>query len=229
MPDSADSSIARRLACIRASLPEGVELVAVSKFHPAEKLRQAYDAGQRAFGESRVQELCAKIPLLPDDVRWHFIGHLQTNKVRQLVATRRVHLIESVDSERLLRAIDAESGRAGIVSRVLMQVHVAREETKFGLDPAELADFFASRRFESLRATHICGIMGMASNTDDTARVAADFDAIADAARSALAAAPDLRGFDIVSMGMSGDYPLAIAAGSTHIRIGTAIFGNREY
>ncbi len=225
---TAPDTIATRLTAIRASVPEGVELVAVSKFHPAEQLRQAYDAGQRAFGESRVQELCAKIPLLPDDVRWHFIGHLQTNKVRQLVATRRVHLIESVDSERLLQVIDAESERAGIVSRVLMQVHVAREDTKFGFSPAELHEFFNLRRFESLRATHICGIMGMASNTDDTARVAADFAAIAEAAADALRTAPDLRGFDIISMGMSDDYPLAIAAGSTHVRIGTAIFGPRQ-
>lgn len=223
------SAIATRITDIRASLPEGVELVAVSKFHPVEKLQQAYDAGQRAFGESRVQELCAKISQMPSDVRWHFIGHLQTNKVRQLVSTRSVHLIESVDSERLLAAIDAESVRAGIVSRVLMQVHVAREETKFGFDPGELVRFFADRRFESLEATHICGIMGMASNTDDAARVAADFAAIARTAKDILAAAPDLRGFDTISMGMSDDYPLAIAAGSNLIRIGTAIFGDREY
>lgn len=227
--DLRSADIAQRLAHVRSTLPPGVELVAVSKFHPVEKLAEAYRAGQRAFGESRVQELCAKIPQLPRDVRWHFIGHLQSNKVRQLVGTGRIHLIESVDSERLLRLIDAESERAGIVSRVLLQVHVAREETKFGFTPAELDDFFRRRAFESLKATHICGVMGMASNTDDTARVAADFAAIDGARRAAMAAAPDLRGFDMVSMGMSDDYPLAIAAGSTHIRIGTAIFGQREY
>ena len=224
-----DDTVRRRLDAVRSTLPEGVELVAVSKFHPAGELRQAYDAGQRKFGESRVQELCAKIPLMPDDTQWHFIGHLQTNKVRQLLASRRVALIESVDSLRLLQAIDAESKRLGIISRVLLQVHVAREETKFGFSPEEFAEFFRAGVFRSLEATHICGIMGMASNTDDTARVAADFRQIADCRRQALALAPDLRGFDIVSMGMSGDYPLAIAEGSTLVRIVTAIFGPREY
>lgn len=133
--------IADRIEAIRATLTEGVELNAVSKFHPVEALREAYDAGQRVFGESRVQELLAKIPQMPGDVRWHFIGHLQTNKVRQIVG--RVALIESVDSERLLRLIDAESERAGVVSRVLMQVHVAREETKFGFLPEELVSWMA--------------------------------------------------------------------------------------
>ncbi len=220
--------IAERIAEIRAGIPSGVELVAVSKFHPAEAVAEAYAAGQRVFGESRVQELCAKIPLLPEDVCWHFIGHLQTNKVRQLVATGRVALIESVDSERLLRVIDAESKRAGIVSRVLLQVHVAMEETKFGFTPEELDTFFADGVFRSLEATHLCGVMGMASNTDDSGRVAADFAAIAGVRRRALELAPDLRGFDIVSMGMSHDYHAAIAAGSTHVRIGTAIFGERS-
>lgn len=224
-----NQSIAARLDALRHTLPEGVELVAVSKFHPASRLMEAYAAGQRAFGESRVQELTQKIAQMPSDVRWHFIGHLQTNKVRALVSTGRVHLIESIDSERLLRVVDRESARAGVVSRVLMQVHVAREETKFGFSPDELEDFFRSRAFESLQATHICGLMGMASNTDDTARVAADFEAIARAYDNALKAAPDLRGFNILSMGMSHDYELAIAAGSTEVRIGTAIFGNRGY
>lgn len=220
-------AIAQALNDIRSTLPQGVELVAVSKFHPAEAIAEAYAAGQRAFGESRVQELLDKIPALPADVRWHFIGHLQTNKVRQLVGTHRVALIESVDSERLLSLIDAESERAGIVSRVLLQVHVAQEETKFGFTPEELLDYFRRRAFEGLRATHLCGIMGMASNTDDDARVAADFAAIADLRRQIMAIAPDLRGFDTVSMGMSHDYPLAIAAGATLVRVGTAIFGER--
>ncbi|MDE6198004.1 MAG: YggS family pyridoxal phosphate-dependent enzyme [Muribaculaceae bacterium] len=220
--------IAEALDKIRSTLPQGVELVAVSKFHPVEALAEAYAAGQRAFGESRVQELLTKIPELPADVRWHFIGHLQTNKVRALVGTRRIALIESVDSENLLRIIDSESERAGVVSNVLMQVHVAQEQTKFGFLPDDLLDFFRRRAFESLRATHICGIMGMASNTDDTARVRADFEAIAALRRRILDIAPDLRGFDIVSMGMSDDYPLAIEAGSTLVRVGTAIFGERE-
>lgn len=223
------ASIATSLTRIRSTLPRGVELVAVSKFHPTEALLEAYEAGQRAFGESRIQELLAKIPMLPDDIRWHFIGHLQTNKVRALVATRRIALIESVDSERLLELIDKESDRADVTSRVLMQVRVAQEETKFGFLPEELLEYFKARRFENLRATHICGIMGMASNTDDTARISADFEAIADIKRQIEALCPDLRGFDILSMGMSDDYPLAIAAGSNLVRVGTAIFGARQY
>lgn len=222
------SGISTALGKIRSTLPQGVELVAISKFHPAEAVREAYDAGQRIFGESRINELCDKITALPDDIQWHFIGHLQTNKVRRLVGTRRIALIESIDSERLLRLVDEESARAGIITRVLLQVHVAQEETKFGFLPDELLDFFRNRAFESLKATHICGIMGMASNTDDIARVAADFRQIAGLKKQIDTICPDLRGFDIISMGMSHDYQLAVAAGSTHVRIGTAIFGERS-
>jgi len=218
-------SIARRLEAVRATLSEGVTLCAVSKFHPVEALREAYDAGQRVFGESRVMELLDKQAQLPADIEWHFIGHLQTNKVRKLIG--RTALIESVDSERLLRLIDAESERAGVVTRVLMQVHVAQEETKFGMTPDELVDFFARGGHHTLHATHICGIMGMASNVDDPARWEADFRAIADTARAIGAAAPDLRGFDIISMGMSHDYPQAMACGATLVRVGSAIFGAR--
>lgn len=221
------SGISTALGEIRSTLPQGVELVAVSKFHPADAVREAYDAGQRIFGESRINELCDKITALPDDIQWHFIGHLQTNKERRLVGTRRIALIESIDSERLLRLVDEESARAGIISRVLLQVHVAQEETKFGFLPDEMLDFFRHRTFESLKATHICGIMGMASNTDDNTRVAADFRLIADIKKQIGALCPDLRGFDILSMGMSHDYQLAVEAGSTHVRIGTAIFGER--
>ncbi len=220
--------IADALRDIRATIPAGVELVAVSKFHPAEAVAEAYAAGQRLFGESRVQELAAKAPALPADISWHFIGHLQTNKVRQLIGLRPA-LIESVDSSRLLDAIDAESARAGIVSRVLMQVHVAQEETKFGLTPDEMLGFFASRAFEKLRATHICGLMAMASNTDDMTRVADDFARVAALKTEIQQQCPDLRGFDILSMGMSHDYPLAIAAGANMVRVGSAIFGERNY
>ena len=220
--------IASNLLSVLATLPEGVTLTAVSKFHPVEALMEAYVAGQRVFGESRVQELVAKIPQMPADVRWHFIGHLQTNKVRQVVG--RVSMIESVDSERLLDKIDAESAKAGVVTRVLMQLHVAAEETKSGFTPEELLDYFRGGRFESLKATHICGVMGMATNTDDEKRIAEDFESIArvfDTIRTEIA--PDLRGFDTVSMGMSHDYPLAVSCGSTMVRVGTGIFGEREY
>ena len=221
--------IADTIRTLHAALPAGVELVAVSKFHPVEALREAYDAGQRIFGESRIQELIPKIDRMPEDVRWHFIGHLQTNKVRQLVRTRRIAMIESVDSRRLLDLIDAESEREGIVSRVLMQVHVAAEETKTGFSPDELIDYFSTRQFENLKSTHICGIMGMATNTDDETRIEADFRAIADLASRIRSIAPDLRGFDTISMGMSDDYNIAIKCGSNLVRIGTAIFGNRNY
>lgn len=218
--------IADNLAAVRATLPAGVELVAVSKFHPIEALAEAYAAGQRVFGESRVQELAVKVPALPADIRWHFIGHLQTNKVKQVVGL--ATLIESVDSERLLSLIDREAAARGVVQRVLMQVHVAAEETKFGFLPDELLAYFHARRFEQLQATHICGIMGMASNTDDEDRVRYDFQAIASLHSQILQLCPDLRGFDTISMGMSHDYPLAIAAGSNLVRIGTAIFGPRQ-
>lgn len=213
---------------IHAELPEGVELVAVSKFHPVEAVREAYDAGQRIFGESRVQELMEKVPQLPGDIRWHFIGHLQTNKVRKIIG--HVAMIESVDSERLLDIIDEESAKAGVITNVLMQVHVAREETKFGLTPDEMLAFFRSKAFERLTNTHICGIMGMASNTDDMERIRSDFRAIHDLfVQIRDNESLGLRGFNVVSMGMSGDWKIAVDEGSTLIRIGTAIFGQRQY
>lgn len=221
------SSVAENITRVLGELPAGVRLVAVSKFHPVEKLREAYAAGQRRFGESRVQELLAKEPHMPSDVEWHFIGHLQTNKVRQLIG--KTSLIESVDSERLLDLIDKESERSGVVTRVLMQVHVAMEETKSGFLPDELLEYFRDRRFENLKATHICGVMGMASNTDDMQRVKRDFAAIADIYGKIREMTPDLRGFDTLSMGMSHDWRLAVAEGSNLVRIGTSIFGEREY
>ena len=221
------SHISDTIRSLQAQLPQGVGLVAVSKFHPAEAIREAYDAGQRIFGESRVQELLGKISQLPSDVRWHFIGHLQTNKVKMIVG--KVSMIESIDTEKLLMLVDRVSAELGVTSRVLMQVHVAAEETKFGFSPDELLEFFSARRFESLQATHICGLMGMATNIDDTSRVSADFHAIAALRDKILEISPDLRGFDVLSMGMSHDYPLAIEAGANLIRIGTAIFGDRQY
>ena len=146
-----------------------MSLVAVSKFHPAEAVLEAYAAGQRLFGESRAQELTAKAATLPADIRWHFIGHLQTNKVKPVVAA--ASLIESIDSERLLMAVDREAERQGKRMDVLLQVHVAREETKFGFSPEELLDLIRRRVFENLKAVHICGLMAMASNTDATDRV----------------------------------------------------------
>lgn len=220
-------NVAENLRKIKSEIPDGVELIAVSKFHPAEILLQAYNAGQRRFGESRVKEMLEKQSVLPQDIIWHFIGHLQTNKVKQLVG--HVSMIESVDSERLLDLVDSESCKANVITNVLMQLHVAKEETKFGFYPEELMEYFAAGKYKNLTHTHICGVMGMASNTDDKDRIKSDFIEINNVFRSIKNMCDDLRGFDIVSMGMSHDWKLAVDEGSNMVRIGTAIFGEREY
>lgn len=214
-------------ACIDA-LPEGVALVAVSKFHPAQAIQAAYGEGQRIFGESRAVELVEKAKCLPDDINWHFIGHLQTNKVRMIIPY--VSLIQSVDSERLLRLINTEAARINRTVDVLLQVHVAQEDTKFGFSPDELISLVESGSLNELEHIRICGIMGMASNTDDTMRIENDFEAIAQTFR-ALKSLPlkDAQAFTILSMGMSDDHQLAIAHGSNMVRIGSSIFGIREY
>lgn len=220
--------IADRLKSIRDTLPEGVELVAVSKFHPSEAIKEAYDAGQRIFGESRAAELTDKVAKLPDDIVWHFIGHLQTNKVRPVVAAASV--IQSIDSERLLLAVDREAEKQGRHVDVLLQLHVAAEETKFGLTPDEAIEL-AIRVVPQLKAVTVTGVMGMASNTpDDKERIATDFRTIRDTF-DRLAAGP-LSGeprFTVCSMGMSDDRSIAIECGSNMVRIGTDIFGRREY
>lgn len=220
--------IRERIEEIKSTLPGDVTLVAVSKFHPAEAIMQAYEAGQRVFGESRATELAEKAASLPDDITWHFIGHLQTNKVRLVVP--HASLIQSVDSERLLRCIDAESRRAGKVTDVLLQVHVAMEETKYGFLPDELINLLDNGILEETPGVRVRGIMGMASNVDDDARIAADFKSIrATFDRIKSMSLPQAMDFNIVSMGMSDDYRLAIDCGSNMIRIGTTIFGAREY
>lgn len=220
--------VAEEIIKLREEIPEGISLVAVSKFHPASMIREAYDVGQRLLERAVFRNFFEKIPLLPEDIEWHFIGHLQTNKVRQLIG--KVALIESVDSEKLLALIDSESRKAGVVTNVLMQVHVAAEETKFGFLPEELMSYFKDKRFENLTNTHICGVMGMASNTSDMSRVRADF---AEIRRIFREISEDnslgLRGFDRVSMGMSHDWRIAVEEGSTSVRIGSLIFGEREY
>ncbi|MBP5315363.1 MAG: YggS family pyridoxal phosphate-dependent enzyme [Muribaculaceae bacterium] len=219
-------SIESRLKAVVASLPPQVTLVAVSKFHLVEAIREAYDAGQRIFGESRAQELAAKAPQLPADIRWHFIGHLQTNKVSVVVP--HVELIHSVDSLRLLRVIDREAARIGKCQDVLLQLHVAEEETKFGFAVNEIAD--AIGEASSLENVRLRGLMAMATNTDDNARVRADFlsvKAAFDSVKGGLSA--DSRSqFDILSMGMSHDRDIAAECGSTMVRVGTDIFGIRK-
>lgn len=213
-------AVSSNLRAILGQLPEGVELVAVSKFHPLEMLREAYDAGQRRFGESRADELAAKAAAMPADTVWHFIGHLQTNKVRRVVACASV--IESIDSERVLRAVSAEAERAGRCIDVFLQAHVAAEETKTGFLPQEIPA--AAELAASLGGVRVVGLMGMASNTDDSERVSADFAALAALSRELQKIIPSATE---LSMGMSGDWPLAVAQGATLVRIGSAIFGPR--
>ena len=220
--------IKARLESIRSTLADGVTLVAVSKFHPLEALREAYDAGQRDFGESRVQELAAKAAAMPADVRWHFIGHLQTNKVRQLLPS--VYLIHSIDSLHLLQTVDREARRIDKTVDVLLQLHVAAEETKFGFSPDECARLVESGALSSLANVRVRGLMAMATNTDNFAQVEAEFRRVCDLFNR-LKAGPfsDNPDFTEISMGMSDDYPIAIRCGSTMVRIGSSIFGERQY
>ena len=221
-------SIAYEVRMIASELPSGVKLVAVSKFHPVEKLMQAYDAGQRLFGESRVQELAQKVGAMPSDVQWHFIGHLQTNKVRQLVP--HVHLIHSVDSLKLLQCINKEAARIDRVVDVLLQVHVAQEVEKFGFAIDELEALANEGQLAAMPNVRVVGLMAMATNTDDEAEIRKEF---AEAHRAfeylKQGCYRNNAEFCELSMGMSDDYHLAIAEGSTMVRIGTTIFGIREY
>lgn len=220
--------IAENLKNLRSQLSPDVELVAVSKFHPVEALKEAYDAGQRVFGESRALELQAKASALPSDIRWHFIGHLQTNKVKKVVEC--AELIHSIDSERLLRAVDEEAAKAGRTPGVLLQLHVAREETKFGFTPDEILTLVTPELLSSLKAIRIRGVMGMASNVDDQERIREDFRAIASTfSRLKERCFSDDPHFSVVSMGMSHDWPTAVEEGANMIRVGTSIFGEREY
>ena len=204
---------------IRNTLPADVTLVAVSKYHSAEQIAEAYAAGCRDFGESRVQELKLKQATLPKDIRWHFIGHLQTNKVRDLLRLR-PYLIQSVDSEHLLRAIDIEAGKQGIVQDILLELHVAAEETKSGMSIDEFNQLLNSlTEYPNIR---IRGIMGMATNTDDEPEIHRCFHALHEQYLRFL----DQCSLDngLLSMGMSDDYSIALSEGSTMVRIGSAIF-----
>lgn len=218
-------SIASKILEIRSTLPDGVELVAVSKFHPVEAIEEAYAAGQRLFGESRVQELTAKYEQLPKDIEWQMIGHLQTNKVRAIAPF--VSLIQSVDSQRLLECINREAERCGRVIDCLLEVHVTAEDSKSGWDVAELREYLNSGAIAELKNIRIRGVMGMATFTDDEAVVRADFERIAAVKREFEEYFDN--SFNILSMGMSDDYPIAIEYGSTMVRVGSYIFGAREY
>ena len=250
-------SIASNIAQIRQHIPDGVTLICVSKFHPVEAIMQAYEAGERDFGESRVQELLPKYEALPKDIRWHFIGHLQTNKVKQIVPF--VHMIHSVDSIRLLETINREAEKIGRRIKVLLEVHIAKEETKSGFTPEEILSLNTqlsgvpdeARGFVGCSSTlnyiDICGLMGMATNTDDESEWRRCFRAIASLASQLITSSPHrlitssphhlitssphrlIASSPEISMGMSDDYLVAIEEGSTMVRIGSTIFGSRGY
>lgn len=218
-------SIKERLHNILATLPEGVSLVAVSKFHPAERLQEAYDAGQRIFGESRPQEMAAKQAVLPDDIVWTMIGHLQTNKVKMIAPF--VSMISSVDSERLTVEIERQAAKCNRTIDILLEVHVADEQTKSGWDYEELRQYLATGSLQRMEHIRVRGVMTIATNTDDEPIIRRDFERI----RSIYNELKPLfdESFDTLSIGMSDDYPIALEYGSTMVRIGTAIFGAREY
>ena len=215
--------IEENLSRLRSELPANVKLLAVSKFQPLERLLEAYQAGQRRFGENRPQELAAKAVQLPQDIEWHFIGHLQTNKLKMVLPY--AALVESVDSLHLLEAVDEWGEAHERVIPVLLEIHIGAEETKQGFYEEEVLDIL----FRAEKFTHIrfCGLMGMASHTDDEEMVRADFTRISvffDYLRDLF---PELTDFNELSIGMSEDWPIAVACGSTQVRIGSAIFGPR--
>ncbi len=223
-----EKSPAQRISEIKATLPNGVELVAVSKFHPAEMIQNAYESGQRIFSESHVQELQAKHELLPTDIQWHFIGHLQRNKVKYI--TPYVSLIQSVDSPRLLEEINKHALANGRCVDCLLQLHVAQEETKFGFTPQECMDYLATGEWQQMQGIRLCGMMCMASNVEDTSQIAHEFNIAYHTYEQAKDTFfPHTDSFSIRSWGMSHDYPIAIQCGSNMVRIGTAIFGPRQY
>lgn len=221
-------SIRANLDAIRSSLPQGVRLVAVSKFHPQEALMQAYDAGQRIFGESRVQELSSKQQCLPTDIEWHLIGHLQTNKIKAVVPY--VHTIESIDSWKVLSEIDRSAAIVNRKINCLFEIYIAQEDSKYGLSFDECRNLLKNENWQALKHVQIAGVMGMASNTDDEDQIRREF-------KSLKTFFNELRqdyfsndsAFCEISMGMSHDYKIAIEEGSTLVRVGTSIFGEREY
>lgn len=220
--------IAENLKQILNELPDGVRLVAVSKFHPNEAIEEAYRAGQRVFGESKVQEMTAKHDSLPADIEWHFIGHLQTNKVKYIVPY--VSLIHGIDSLRLLEEVDKQAAKIERTVNCLLQLHIACEETKFGFSMDECRELLNSGTWKKLNHVRICGLMGMASNTDDVEQVRREFNTLGKFFQEAKSTwfAED-EAFKELSMGMSHDYHEAIASGSTLIRVGSKIFGERNY
>lgn len=216
--------VAKALSSIKEALPAGVELVAVSKFHPVDRLMEAYNAGQRIFAESRPQELAAKVPQMPSDVRWHFIGHLQTNKLKLVLPY--VELVQSVDSLHLLEAINAWGMANNKVTDVLLELHLGAEETKQGFTAEEILSVVSWAGTAQLKNIRIRGLMGMATNTDNMEVVERDFERIERLFLELQAVNPQITE---LSIGMSGDWPVAVRHHATMVRIGTDIFGPREY
>ena len=221
-------SIADNLKQVLAELPQGVRLVAVSKFHPNEAIEEAYQAGQRIFGESKVQEMTAKYESLPKDIEWHFIGHLQSNKIKYMIPY--VAMIHGIDTYKLLAEVNKQAVKAGRTANCLLQIHVAQEETKFGFSPEECREMLDTGEWKALTNVRICGLMGMASNTDNIEQINREFcllDRLFNELKETWFAGSD--DFRELSMGMSHDYHEAIAAGSTLVRVGSKIFGERNY
>lgn len=222
------NGIAQRLLEIRESLPDNVTLVAVSKTHPAEFIQAAYNAGQRVFGENKVQEMAAKYEVLPKDIEWHFIGHVQRNKIRQMASF--VSTIQGIDSFAALEETNRQAERFGRTITCLLQIHIATEESKFGFFPQECSDMLAEGKWRTLSHVRIGGVMGMASNTDNNGQVLSEFTNLVEffqfAKEHFFSGDPDFR---TISAGMSGDYRAAIQAGSNMVRVGTGIFGARDY
>jgi len=216
--------IASKISSIRNTLPPNIELVAVSKLQPSASILEAYNAGQRHFGENRAQEFAVKYNQLPQDIVWHFIGHLQTNKVKMV--TGKAHLIHSVDSARLLWALEKEALKQGIQQRCLLELYIATEETKSGFSWEEILSLISDPMFANLKAINICGLMGMASFVSDPQQIRTEFQKLKQyfdiLKQSTFAHNPH---FNILSMGMSGDWPIAVEEGSTLIRVGSQIFG----
>jgi len=221
-------NITGQLQSIWNELPAGVRLVAVSKLHPTEMILEAYKAGQKIFGENKAQELAKKYEDLPKDIEWHFIGHLQTNKIKYIIPF--VAMIHSIDSEKLLLEVNKNAQKAGRKVNVLLQIHIAKEETKYGFSPEECLDLLNSGVHKTLDAVCIRGLMGMATFTEDMTAVRSEFNMLSSFFKKLkqdfFSSAPD---FNELSIGMSEDYHEAIAAGSTLVRIGSKIFGERQY
>lgn len=221
-------SIVSNLDAIKQQLPGNVQLVAVSKFHPKDALMEAYNAGQRIFGESRVQELDQKAKELPSDIQWHLIGHLQTNKVKFIIPY--IHTIQSIDSWKILSEVNKHAKQAGRIIQCLLEIKIAQEDSKFGLSFDDCRELLQNQDWKSLEYVHICGVMGMATLTDDKVQIRKEFKALksfADELKTSFF--EDDPKFCEISMGMSHDYGIAIEEGATLVRVGTSIFGEREY